>query len=73
MWHEIQNWRRNSAEDLRRLKIAVDVAGEDFKFMVDANQGYDLQEAVAFVEMARSEGIQLTWLEEPVKWYNDRR
>ena len=61
------------AEDLRRLKIAVDVAGEDFKFMVDANQGYDLQEAVAFVEMARSEGIQLTWLEEPVKWYNDRR
>src|SRR5690606_27044221 len=29
-------------EDLERLKVALDTAGPDFHFMVDANQGYDL-------------------------------
>ena len=58
-------------EDLRRLKVAVDAAGSNFKFMVDANQGYDLRDAVKFVRLARAEGIELEWFEEPVKWYND--
>ena len=60
-------------EDLRRLKIAIDTAGDDFKFIVDANQGYELRDAVTFVQMAEAEGIQLEWFEEPVKWYNDQR
>ena len=60
-------------EDLERLKVALDVAGPDFHFMVDANQGYDLQQAVQFVRLAQEAGIQLRWFEEPVRWYNDRR
>ena len=60
-------------EDLRRLKIAADVGGPGFKLMVDANQGYDLRDAVRFAKMAQAEGIQLEWFEEPVKWYNDQR
>lgn len=60
-------------EDLRRLKVAADIAGDGFMFMIDANQGYDLQEAVKLVQLAQAEGIELQWFEEPVKWYNDAR
>jgi D-galactarolactone cycloisomerase len=60
-------------EDLRRLQIAVNVVGDDFRFMVDANQGYNLRQAVKFVRLAEDVGIKLHWFEEPVRWYNDRR
>lgn len=60
-------------EDLERLKIALDAAGPDFHFMVDANQGYDLHEAIQFVRLAQEAGFHLRWFEEPVRWYNDRR
>lgn len=60
-------------EDLRRLQIAVDSAGDGFRFMVDANQGYDLWQAIEFVSLAQDAGIHLHWFEEPVRWYNDRR
>jgi len=60
-------------EDLHRLQIAVDTAGSDFRFMVDANQGYDLWQAIEFVRLAQDAGIKLHWFEEPVRWYNDRR
>jgi len=60
-------------EDLERLKVAVEVGGPDFRLMVDANQGYDLQQALRFVRLAQDEGIDLEWFEEPVRWYNDKR
>ena len=60
-------------EDLERLKVAVEVGGPDFRLMVDANQGYDLQQALRFVRLAQAEGIDLEWFEEPVRWYNDKR
>ncbi len=60
-------------EDLRRLQIAVETAGEGFRFMVDANLGYDLWQAFAFVRLAQDAGITLHWFEERVRWYNDRR
>ena len=60
-------------EDIERLKIAYKVAGPDFHFMVDANQGYELHDAVKFVRLAEKAGIELRWFEEPVRWYNDRR
>lgn len=59
-------------EDLKRLQIARDIASDDFQFMVDANQGYDLQQAIKFVKLAQDAGIELQWFEEPVRWYNDR-
>ncbi|NBC31012.1 MAG: mandelate racemase/muconate lactonizing enzyme family protein, partial [Spirochaetes bacterium] len=60
-------------EDLERLKVAVEVGGPDFELMVDANQGYDLQQALRFVRLAQDAGIDLKWFEEPVRWYNDKR
>lgn len=60
-------------EDLERLKIARQAAGDDFRFMVDANQGYELHDAIRFVRLAQEAGIPLHWFEEPVRWYNDRR
>ena len=60
-------------EDLHRLQIARKTVGDDFRFMVDANQGYDLQQAIRFVRLAENAGIELHWFEEPVRWYNDRR
>ncbi len=60
-------------EDLERLKVAREVGGEKFIFMVDANQGYDLQQAIRFVRLAQQAGIELYWFEEPVRWYNDKR
>jgi L-alanine-DL-glutamate epimerase-like enolase superfamily enzyme len=60
-------------EDLERLKIARGVAGESFRFMVDANQGYDLHQTIRFVRLAEDAGFRLEWFEEPVRWYNDRR
>ncbi len=60
-------------EDLERLKVAVQVGGADFRLMVDANQGYDLQQTIRFVRLAQDAGIPLEWFEEPVRWYNDKR
>ncbi len=60
-------------EDLERLKVAREVGGPEFRFMVDANQGYDLQQALRFVRLAQDAGIELHWFEEPVRWYNDKR
>src|SRR5689334_5702429 len=60
-------------EDIERLKIARQTAGDQFTFMVDANQGYTLQDAIKFVRLAENAGIPLRWFEEPVRWYNDKR
>lgn len=60
-------------EDLERLQIACQVGGTGFRLMVDANQGYDLQQALRFVRLAQDAGIELEWFEEPVRWYNDKR
>ena len=60
-------------EDLERLKVAREVGGAQFTLMVDANQGYDLPQAIRFVRLAREAGIELYWFEEPVRWYNDKR
>lgn len=60
-------------EDIERLKVAVEVGGSGFRLMVDANQGYDLQQTIRFVRLAQEAGIALEWFEEPVRWYNDKR
>ena len=60
-------------EDLERLKVAHEVGGPAFHLMIDANQGYELHDAIRFVRLAEAAGIPLVWFEEPVRWYNDRR
>ena len=47
----------NLDDDIRRLRIARDVIGWDAKLMIDANQVWDVPEAV--------EWVQRLWIEEP--------
>ena len=57
-------------EDIERLRRAVNRAPKDFKFVVDANQGYKYWDAVKFCELSKSI-TELEWFEEPCRWQND--
>jgi L-alanine-DL-glutamate epimerase-like enolase superfamily enzyme len=59
---------RSPAEDLTRVEAAREAASDGFEIAVDANQGYTVDEAVAFGRMA--EHLDLRWFEEPVVWYD---
>ena len=58
-------------EDAARLARARRHAGDDFVFVVDANQGYTVAEALAFLAATRAEGIEPRWFEEPTRWHGD--
>jgi len=50
-------------EDIRRCRIAREVIGSDAKLMIDANQVWDVQEAIDWVKaLAEFEPL---WIEEP--------
>jgi L-fuconate dehydratase len=50
-------------EDVRRLRIARDVVGPDVRVAVDANQRWDVDDAIAWIkELAQ---FDLAWVEEP--------
>ncbi|MEF8788788.1 MAG: mandelate racemase/muconate lactonizing enzyme family protein [Haloarculaceae archaeon] len=59
---------RSVEEDLDRLARVREAMGEGFAIACDANQGYEIDEAVAFAEGAREHDIE--WFEEPVAWYD---
>lgn len=59
--------------DAARLVRARRHAGDDFLFVVDANQGYTVAEALSFLGRIRAEGIELRWFEEPTRWHGDFR
>jgi D-arabinonate dehydratase len=59
------------AEDANRVRAARNAVGQEFKICVDANQGWELRDAVEFAR--RVEDLELMWFEEPCRWYNDRR
>jgi D-galactarolactone cycloisomerase len=60
-------------EDAARLVRARKHAGDDFLFVVDANQGYTVPQALAFLAAIRAQGIELRWFEEPTRWHADYR
>jgi L-alanine-DL-glutamate epimerase-like enolase superfamily enzyme len=62
---------RTPAEDAARVRLARDGAGPDLALMVDANQGWDLRQAVEFGK--RVAELDIRWFEEPCRWTNDRR
>lgn len=64
---------RSPAEDAARLVRARRHAGDDFLFVVDANQGFTVPEALAFLAAVRAEGIEPRWFEEPTRWHADFR
>ena len=61
------------AQDADRLFRARKHAGDAFVFVVDANQGYTVPEALSFLAAARAGGIEVRWFEEPTRWHADFR
>jgi L-alanine-DL-glutamate epimerase-like enolase superfamily enzyme len=59
--------------DAARLARARRHAGDDFLFVVDANQGYTVAEALEFLAAVRAEGTNVRWFEEPTRWHADFR
>lgn len=57
-------------EDVARLVHARSFVDDDFLFVVDANQGYTVPEALAFLR-ALPDDLQLRWFEEPTRWHSD--
>src|SRR5882672_7473780 len=59
------------AKDMKRLEVIRDVIGSDNDLMVDVNRAWDL--ATATEAIALLEPLKPRWLEEPVRWADDRR
>ena len=51
------------SDDIRRLRIAREVCGPHFPIAIDANQRWDVDEAVQWI--GALEGFDLHWVEEP--------
>ena len=59
------------AEDMQRLEVVREVIGDDNDLMVDVNRGWDLATAIEGARLL--EPLNPRWLEEPVRWADDRR
>ena len=59
------------AEDIERLALVREVIGDDKDLMVDVNRGWDLPTAIEAARLL--EPLRPRWLEEPVRWADDRR
>ncbi len=59
------------AEDLERLAVVREVIGNDKDLMIDVNRGWDLATAIEGARLL--EPLRPRWLEEPVRWADDRR
>lgn len=58
-------------EDMARLRVVREVIGEDADLMLDVNGAWDLPTAIEGARLL--EEIRPRWLEEPVRWFDDRR
>jgi len=58
-------------EDMERLALVREVIGPDKDLMVDVNRGWDLATAIEGARLL--EPLRPRWLEEPVRWADDRR
>jgi len=59
-------------EDAARLRLAYQLTGDDFLYVVDANQGYTVDEALEFLRCLDG-AVPLRWFEEPTLWHDDWR
>jgi D-galactarolactone cycloisomerase len=59
------------AEDIERMALVRDVIGDDKDLMIDVNRGWDLATAIEGARLL--EPLRPRWLEEPVRWADDRR
>lgn len=58
-------------EDMPRLELVREVIGDERDLMIDVNRGWDLETALQAI--APLEDLKPLWLEEPVRWADDRR
>lgn len=58
-------------EDMARLRVVREVIGEGADLMLDVNGAWDLPTAIEGARLL--EEIRPRWLEEPVRWFDDRR
>ena len=56
-------------DDYRRVKFVRDMVGPNVKLMLDANQGWDVPTAIRASNKMYE--LDITWLEEPLHWYDD--
>jgi len=60
--------RASVAEDARRVRLVREAVGPDFVIACDANQAWTPAQAIQFGRLV--ENLNLSWLEEPVQWYD---
>lgn len=58
-------------EDIERMAVVREIIGDDCALMVDVNRGWDLDTAIEGARLL--EPLRPRWLEEPVRWFDDRR
>jgi D-galactarolactone cycloisomerase len=56
-------------EDAKRVEAARKAAGPDFMLAVDANRGWNVEDAIRFGRLVES--LDIRWFEEPCHWYDD--
>ena len=59
------------SEDIARMEIVREIIGPDKDLMIDVNRAWDLRTAIEGARLL--EPLQPVWLEEPVRWTDDRR
>lgn len=58
-------------QDIERMAVMREVIGDQADFMVDPNRAWDLPTAIEAARLL--EPLNPRWLEEPVRWEDDRR
>ena len=58
-------------EDMARLRVIREVIGDEAELMLDVNSAWDLPTAIKGARLLTE--IRPRWLEEPVRWFDDRR
>ena len=59
------------SEDITRMEIVREIIGPDKDLMIDVNRAWDLNTAIEGARLL--EPLKPVWLEEPVRWTDDRR
>lgn len=59
------------AEDIARMEVVREAIGPDKDLMIDVNRAWDLKTAIEGARLL--EPLKPVWLEEPVRWMDDRR
>jgi D-galactarolactone cycloisomerase len=57
--------------DIERMALVREIIGDDKDLMIDVNRGWDLDTAIEGARLL--EPLKPRWLEEPVRWADDRR